>query len=289
MSNGFCWLAFCQWFHMQIEKVFAVLSRAIATYPKITILVGILSVACFSVGFAWFNPENRTVKLFIPQNSQSMKDLNRAEKHFQLKMREEVIILVPKSPNNLLSPKCFAEAFRLHQAIINIPYYSTFCATLNGMKANSTSACAFMNPLELFNFDEKKFVNISSVLVKASDCSQTTGMSNGRPFCQNINRMFGSQTRNSTRNIILNAEAIRMVYYLRDAETDADYNKIISWENEFISILSSVQENMTCAYISYAAERSLDDAIASSSTSDIRYNAIICFDSVLLRKLAFYS
>ena len=253
--------------------MFAVSSGKIATYPKITILLGLIAVGCFAVGFAWLKPENRTVKLFVPQQSQSMKDLDKAEQYFKFKMREENIILVPKPSKSLLSQQCLTEALEIHRVVTKLPHYSDLCATLTERKSNSTTQtdCISINPLELFNFEEKNMVDISSTLTKASFCPSSVIMSNGRPSCQNINQMFGSQTRSIATSAITNVAAMRMVYYLRDAETDKEYNEVVTWEKEFITRVSSLQGNMTCVKILYAAERSLDDAIADSSSSDIRY------------------
>ena len=250
--------------------MFAVSSEKIATYPKITILLGLMVVGCFAVGFAWLKPENRTVKLFIPQQSQSMKDLDKTEQYFKLKIREENILLVPKPNKNLLSRQCLTEALAIHKVVTKLPRYSDLCATLSGRKGNSTTDCISINPLELFNFEEKYMANISSTLTMASSCPSSV-MSNGRPSCQNINRMFGRQTRNIASNAIPNVTVMRMVYYLRDVNTDKEYNEVIAWEKEFITRVSSLQGNVTCAKILYAAERSLDDAIADSSGSDTRY------------------
>ena len=53
------------------------------------------------MGFVWFKAKNRAVDLYIPQGSRSMEDLERAEKYFRLKAREEIVLLTasPGHPN----------------------------------------------------------------------------------------------------------------------------------------------------------------------------------------------
>jgi hypothetical protein len=253
---------------MKMERMFVVSSGKIATYPKITILIGMVLVGCFAIGFAWFKVENRTVKLFVPQYSQGMKDLNKADKYYRLKVREEIIIIVPQAGQKLLSSQCFKDALKIHKAVVNLPSYSELCATLSGRKANSSASCMLINPLELFNFEDKNLINISSKLDQESVCPSPLIMRNGRPSCQNMNRMFGNQKKNMSN--ISDAQAMRIVYYLRDTDTDKDYDKVIRWDAAFIDTVSSSKKNMTCAKILYASERSLDDAIDDSSSSDIR-------------------
>jgi hypothetical protein len=251
-----------------METMFSFSSRTISSYPKITLLLCLLLVGCFSIGFVWLKFENRSAKIFVPQKSQGMEDLNRAEKYFRLKLREEIIILVPKPGNKLLSAKCFNDALMVHKEVVNLRPYSKICATLSGKGESASSECMLINPVELFQFEEKNFVNISSRVGAASVCPSQLIMRNGRPSCQNMNRMFGNDIKNISK--ISDAQAIRIVYYLRDAETDRDHEEVAAWEQAFINMLSSLQKNMTCGKILFAAERSLDDAIDDSSSSDIR-------------------
>ena len=80
------------------------------------------------MGFVWFQSENRTVKLFIPQQSRAIDDLNTAEKYFRVKVRQEIILLVASSDHpNVLAPDCLRQAFKAHRAIGD---YSDLCHLL---------------------------------------------------------------------------------------------------------------------------------------------------------------
>ncbi|XP_031552372.1 patched domain-containing protein 3-like [Actinia tenebrosa] len=284
----FYWLALCRCFHQKVEKMFAASSGTIASHPKIILLLCLTIVGCFSIGFAWLNFEKRSSKIFVPQASQGMKDLKKAEQHFRLNLRQEIIILVPKSNEKLLSVECLKDALAIHQKIVNLNQYSKICATLSGIEGSSSDECMFINPLEIFKFQEKNLVNISSQLGVASLCPSPALMSNGRPSCQNMKRMFGNDKKNIGN--ISDVQAMRLVYYLREADSDEDYDKVIAWEQAFLDMLSSLKNNMTCAEILYEAERSLDDAIDDSSSSDIRYFALtftimINFANIMLGKM----
>jgi len=107
------------------------------------------------VGFVWFNSENRTVKLFIPQSSQAIDDLDRAEKYFRVKNREQIILLVASSEHpNVLAPHCLRQAFKAHHAVVELESYSEFCVTLSGDKAKKLEDCMMINPLEFLQFKE---------------------------------------------------------------------------------------------------------------------------------------
>lgn len=61
--------------------------------------------------------EKRTVKLFVPQDSQAMKELQKAEDHFRLHVRRETIIIIPKDNKQVLSTQCFNDIFQIHYAV----------------------------------------------------------------------------------------------------------------------------------------------------------------------------
>ena len=80
----------------------------------------------------WLKEEKRTEKLFIPQDSSAIKDLDTAERFFRLKVREEGVILVsrPEHPN-VLAPECLAEAQEVHNQVMSLKSYLEFCLTLS--------------------------------------------------------------------------------------------------------------------------------------------------------------
>ena len=72
-------------------------------------------VSLSTVGFTWLEIESRAVKLFIPQDSKAIKDLDTAERFFRVKVRDEGILIVsrPEHPN-VLAPECLKEIGRAH-------------------------------------------------------------------------------------------------------------------------------------------------------------------------------
>ena len=274
-----------------MERFFVCYGGAIAKHPLITIQICIVLVSLCSVGFIWFQTENRTVKLFIPQSSQAIDDLDRAEKYFRLKIREEIVLLEASSDRpNVLEPDCLRQAFKAHTAVMEVESYLDFCATLSGNKSKSQDDCMMVNPLEFVQFnesklDDKDITDVQQDLDKAFNDTALTR--NGRPFRLSFNRMFGSVKRD--RGSIVSAKALQMVYIMRDPSDEDENEKVLKWEKNFIDKIASLEDELPCFKVHYSSERSLDDAIAESSGSDITlvsitFTLMISFASVMLGK-----
>ena len=232
------------------------------------------------------------MKLFIPQRSQSINDLNTAEKYFRVKNREEIILLVASSNKpNVLTPICLQEAFKVHRAIIALPSYAEYCATLSGNKATSVDDCMMINPLEFLQYNERNLDNktLAQIQEALNNAYENTSMltRNGRHIEFSFNRAFGSVTRKAGR--IIGARAIQLIYVIRDPEDEDASKKILQWEKSFLDKVFSLVGNLSCFEVYYSSERSLDDAIAESSGSDITlvsitFSLMITFACVMLGK-----
>lgn len=234
-------------------------------------------VSVCSVGFVWFQSETRTEKLFIPQDSKSINDLEIAEKYFRVKIREEIILLVALPGNqNILSPECLRQAFQAHNAVIELESYTNFCVTLSANKSRSPEECVMINPLEFLQFNESKLsgkdpTQIQHELSKAYNDTSSL-MRNGRPFWFNFNRMFGDAIRKD--GIVTEAKVLQMIYLIQDPSDDETNEKVLAWEKNFVDKVASLVDKLPCFEVHYSSERSLDDAIAESSGSDVSLVAI---------------
>ena len=275
-----------------LERFFGWLGEGIAKHPLIVTSVCLVFVSVCSVGFVWFQAENRTVKLFIPQSSQAIDDLHTAEKYFPVNFREQIILLVASSGHpNVLAPDCLRQAFHAHHAVMELESYSDFCVTLSGDKAKTQEDCMMINPLEFLQFNEtylnnKTLAQIQEEISRAYN-STIPLMRNGRPFWYNYNRILGGASRND--GTITDAKALQMVYLLRDPSDEDENEKVLEWEKKFIDKVGSLVDALSCFEVHYSSERSLDDAIAESSGSDITlvsitFSLMITFACVMLGK-----
>ncbi|PFX34181.1 Patched domain-containing protein 3 [Stylophora pistillata] len=242
-----------------------------------TIQICLVFVSVCSVGFVWFQSETRTEKLFIPQDSKSITDLEIAEKYFRVKIREEIILLVALSGNqNILSPECLRQALQAHNAVIELESYTDFCVTLSVNKSTSPEDCVMVNPMEFIKFNESKLIgkDLTQVQYELGKAYNDTSslMRNGRPFWFNFNRMFGNATRKN--GIVTDAKALQMIYLIQDPSDDETNEKVLNWEKTFVDKVASLVDKLPCFEVHYSSERSLDDAIAESSGSDVSLVAI---------------
>ena len=286
------WSLFCSWYLHALGKLFGCLGKRIAKHPFAIITACILFVSFCSVGFIWFESENRTVRLFIPQRSESINDLNTAEKYFRVKNRDEVILLVASSnQSNVLTARCLQEVFKVHRAIMTLPSYTEYCVTLSGATAKSVEDCMIISPLEFLQYKERNRDNktLAQIQEALNNAYENTSIltRNGRPIQFSFNRTFGSVSGKSGR--ITGARAIQLIYFIRDPEDEDASKKILLWEKTFLDLVISLVDTLSCFKVYYSSERSLDDAIAESSGSDvtlvsITFSLMITFACVMLGK-----
>jgi hypothetical protein len=98
-------------------------------------------------------------------------------------------------------------------------------------------------------------------------------MSNGRRLQDNVNQIFAKAASNGAK--LDSRNALRIVYFMKEYPRGNEGREgILKWEKHFLNEVSSFSENTTCANIVYAAERSLDDSVAESTASDIKFFAL---------------
>lgn len=265
-----------------------------AKHPMLSILVCVLFVCFCAAGVAWLKTESRTEKLFIPQDSRAIKDLNRAEQFFPINVRYEKVILVARAQNpNVLTPECLHEAYDVHNQILELNLYSEYCSTLSGQKAASLKDCVTVDPFEIFsvtNFSKKTPLEIQLELNKALN-NNSLIMRNGQLFKVNFKRIFGhpTGTRNGTDLYVTGAHALQLTYFIRDPSEDDLSKKVLEWEKTFLDKASSL--STTCFKMYYEAERSTDDAIAENGSADITlvsftFIVMISFACIMLSKFS---
>lgn len=251
-------------------------------------LVGcILFASLCSTGLLRLEIESRTEKLFIPQESRAIEDLNMAERFFPLKVRKEGIILVGVQEHpNVLEPHCLQEAFSIHNQIMQLNLYSDYCLTLSGDKADSLDECVTVDPFEIFL--DKKFDNKTEIQKVVTIALGNTNMimRNGRLFAFNFKQIFGAVKRDKD-GFITGARALRLHYLFRDPTEDYANTKMLKWERIFLQKSSSFSPS--CFEVYYEAERSTDDAIEENSSAEktlvsITFIVMISFACLMLSK-----
>ncbi|KAK3738450.1 hypothetical protein QZH41_017085, partial [Actinostola sp. cb2023] len=259
------------------EKTFGGLGHTVASFPWITIAVSVIIVGTCAVGFMFAQSENRVEKLYIPPDSMSLKHLDKASRYFpQMDTKKEVIIFVAEPGKDVLSRQCFLEILQIHNAIISLQDFHKHCVKAAGK-------CIFLNPLEVFNFDEKKVDNISETISKVYN-SPAFLMRSGRPLRMTFSRIFGHAVwwKNGT---LRSASAVQVEYLMSDRKQE----ELLELEDALIKKVFEMKSSFTCAKVYLSAGRSLSDATAESTGSDIvlfsiTFTLMITFACVSLLK-----
>lgn len=264
------WRSVVEWCQNSLEGLFAITSKHIANHPWITIFGSLFVACCCLLGLLFIKLEYRAEKLFVPEGNQATIDLQIAEKYFQIRVRSENVIFTPKTRKDILSSEYFKEMLKVHQKIVAIPSYLEHCAPRDRNTApNRTNQCMILSPLELFHYKEEKLTNVSQILTalyynKVSPFI----MSNGLPAYSNFPSIFGGLVVNVTTQKIVSAEAVRIVYYMRDPQDYEGDKEIRQWEGKFLKLMSNISKNLQYMNVFYSASRSLDDAVSESTSSD---------------------
>ena len=239
----------------------------ISRRPIHVIFICLFVSIALTCGFVKLEVEENVKYLFLPEDSEASLDIRKARRFgFELELRQEEVIILPKKNNSVVSRECLAEMIDLHRIITQIKMYEQYC-----FRPNSNSGCASINVLEIFHYQKENLVNIQQH-IRTILQNNTFLMSNGRRLKDNFNQIFGKAASNGSLH---STNALRFVYFMKEYSREEENRKhILDWEESFLQKVSSFSQNTTCANIVYAAERSLDDSVAESTGSDIKFFAL---------------
>ena len=286
------YIVLLRYFHLYAENVFGKLGAAVARNPKKTISFSLLGVALCSLGLLNLQIEKRSVKLFVPENSQAEKALKIGKPFFSnsLNTRTEDIIFTPKSGSNVLSAQNLQEISQIVKKAQSIARYRELCkerpAFVNKTDVQNET-CSLINPIEILNGNTTSKDMIFTQFQTALSSSSYI-MSNGRSAVFNLNRLVSGFKLDSNSKQA-SATAVRVMFLMKHGETKAQQDAILEWEKSFIKKMTEAEKDLKYSKMSYAAERSLDDSINESSSSDIplisiTFTVMITFACLTLAK-----
>ena len=255
----------------------------VASRPYLAIVMGIITSVLLGLGFLRFHEVNRVEKLYIPQQSQAMKDLNRGSEHFLLKARPEEFILKYENDQSVLEPQIFKSALDIHNDIININGLNDIC-----IKVELHHKCFTQSPLALFNFTKEQMNNVKQILTKYINSNNS--LLNGRSWRMLYPNILGDFEINMhTGNI--SAKSIRVQYFLKYPDNEHMYDAAQEWELRYLSTMKQWQENLEEKEITlyFTSGRSANDDVLRSAKSDTKLAAaslilMIIFCAVTLAK-----
>ena len=259
-------MRFCLGLHNGLEIIFQKVAEVVGSMPLLTMALSFVVVAVLATGLHKYRMEKRSDRLFIPQGSRSITDLDKASQYFTLKFRVEEMILEKIGSNNVIHDEVFQEALKLHTNVIALEEYDNLCL---GKSLGTNCLSTSLNILEVFKYNASNMVNCSDVL-NAVYKSPVDVMSNGKQPEANFPEMLGLMKLDANGSIA-SAKSIRIAYFMQYHSTDDIYDRIMKWEENFVTYLSEQEKILKTKGINlyYYAHRSLDDSISESALSDM--------------------
>ncbi|XP_028418728.1 NPC1-like intracellular cholesterol transporter 1 [Dendronephthya gigantea] len=251
-----------------LEKLFEMSAIFISRRPFRVIFCCLLVTIGLTCGFAMLKVDKNVKYLYLPENSEASQDIRKARSlGFELEVRQEEVVILPKHGKSVLSQECLAEMIDLHNIITDIDHYDEYC-----YRKNSNRSCASTNLLEIFSYQKENLVANITQRIQTVLQNDAFLMANGRRLVDNFNRIFGN---NASGDSLDSTNALRMAYYMKEYDRDGqEKENILDWESIYLKKISSFSKNTTCANVFYAAERSLDDSVSESTGSDISFFAV---------------
>lgn len=258
------WFRVCEHLNKAFERFYYKLGYVIASRPKLFIGVSIVTCLLFCTGFARFHELNRVEKLYIPQNSQAMIDLNRGSRNFPLKARQEEFILKYHDNNRqAIDKNLLTRSLDVDLSIVMIPGYKNVCMT------NKTAYCITLSPLEMFDFNKSE---VSKGVERVDELYATNALlDNGRSTRMLYHQFFGDFKEDDITGH-LTAESIRVQYLLRYPENDTAYKAAEDWEQLYLNVMGKWQQELHAEGMTllYAAGRSANDDVLKSAEGDVK-------------------
>ena len=90
------WVRFCVTYNRFFEKIFKKWAGVTSTHPWKVILVGVLLILGLTAGMLRFSQKEHK-RLYFPENTQSKRDLTRAEKSFPYKIIPDEFFITMKN------------------------------------------------------------------------------------------------------------------------------------------------------------------------------------------------
>ena len=104
-----------QWLVTKLEDFFAAYGRLVARFPVIMILSCFVITGLSLIGMINYRTENNAFKLWIPDNSDFVRNFQWLEENSPPEIRYNSLIL--STEDNILTPEVLLHMLRLHQLL----------------------------------------------------------------------------------------------------------------------------------------------------------------------------
>ena len=273
MKVWYGWVRLCTKVNEFFEFIFTKWAYICGSYPKTVIGISLLISLGFMAGFARFDLQNQSERLYFPQNSDSRKLQDRAENTFNVKGRIFEFIILMKNGSSIVNPEAFKAALELHNGVLNqTEKLKEICIFLRKPPNPKNKDCFYMGALDLVQYNETVITNEninpnSSYLLDTLNNNNTL-FRNGRPASIMGRHFLGRFVKTNGE---VSSNSLRMTYYSMFPETDDFYDFTLPIEQDIIDYFQSKVGNLDARgmVLEYFTGRSIDDSISESSGGDI--------------------
>mmetsp|Transcript_5028 Transcript_5028/g.12536 ORF Transcript_5028/g.12536 Transcript_5028/m.12536 type:complete len:858 (+) Transcript_5028:197-2770(+) len=225
-----------------LQKVYYKHGELLARFHWIVIIAALLVVGISALGFLRYEENSIPEDNWVPQGTDSVKNKQFLEKHFDDGYRSELTYFTAKDKgDNVLVKGRLLQALDLHDRVIAIQ--STYEGKTYSFqdlcyRTSPSGPCEVDSVLAIWNYDEKKLRNDPDVLATINSVRRSI----------DIDGLLGGvkyENKDDKSSDIKSAEAMRVRYKLDNREIEENGSKedkrAEEWENNFEDLTRNVK------------------------------------------------
>jgi hypothetical protein len=278
-----------------LTRFFGAVGLSIGKSPYSFILLSLFLAAACGAGMAQFTPENRSEKLWVPQDAEAQVDLADFRETFGSSPRSSTVILTSSkaSGEGMASKAVLAKVLDLHQRLEGITFESV------GKTYNYTdicekrgSECVMSTPLELWGYSESSVQADSQQTILDRITPDDDGLLSLGAYAKTPAALIiGGLTKDSDDKVT-SVAAFKMSYLFKNRSPDGSGEEgtdplAEAFERIFIDLaLAEVHVDFN---VTVSADRSFSDEGGSAILGDVQllssgYMLIILYTAFNLGK-----
>ena len=231
------WIQICGKINGFFENCFEKWARFVYRNSIVVIVVSLVVSLGLCAGFVRFKQQSDGMRLYVPQESEAVRELDEVKPFFNLYMFEMDFIIF-SNKTNIIRKDVFDFVDSIQSDIGKIQTESGLTLETRCFKSSSNS-CIIVSPLDLI--PDKNYTNIEADLLKAY--KNNTLMGNGRPASINFPGLFGNLKMDQV-NGNMSATSVRIVYPVHTAKNSEEYDQSKEFDTEYRQVMEKWSEVM---------------------------------------------
>ncbi|KAF0979034.1 hypothetical protein FDP41_002104 [Naegleria fowleri] len=275
------------WMDRFFRAIFYWIGYITASAPILFIVAAVLFTGGIGVGIMKIQLITDPQSLWVPPDSDTVKQKNYFDDQFTPFFRIEQLIFLPKnkSVTNAINKEMFEDVYQIQKEILEIQIWDTSNHSLPPItlddlcyKPIPSKGCMIQSPMQFFQMKRQNLERSMDVTKSIFMCVQRLSL---QSFCMSDigipvydKQVFGKAAYNTTTQTA-SADALIVTYLLNNDNATAA--KALLWEKEFLNIAAKPRDHVL---VYRSAERSVQDEI-SDETGDI-YTVLISYAAMFV-------